>query len=291
MKLGLLGWPLSHSKSPKIHNLALSMANMEGSYDLVPVDSQENGKLAAEIQKIRSGEITGFNVTIPYKEEALRYMDRLSPAAKLIGAVNTIHQRDGLVIGDNTDAPGFVCDLKNQGLDLTQKPGEAIVFGAGGSARAILYSLLSIGWQIHLLVRNVEKSREMVNDIKGKGLTGGIKIRSVSELRSTLKHTEIDLVVNTTPLGMFPNVEASPWAKEVGIPETTFVYDLIYNPGKTQLLLQADQAGAKNANGQGMLIEQALLSFEIWTGIKTNRDQFMKHFLQMDQNLNQMEKK
>lgn len=276
MELGLLGWPLSHSRSPKIHQTAFMITGEKGNYSLFPTENKEH--LKAEIAKVRSGEITGFNVTIPYKEEVIQYLDGLTSTAKMIGAVNTIYLKDGVLMGDNTDAPGFVSDLKNHGFDLDDKPGEALVFGAGGSARAVIFSLLNYGWQINLLVRHVDKAKDTVKDLLGKGLTGGIKVRPIDELQSLIRRIKVDLIVNTTPLGMSPNISGSPWPQDLELPSGAFVYDLVYNPSKTTLLSQAESAGLKFANGSGMLVEQALLSFERWTGNKVDRGFFAQKF-------------
>jgi shikimate dehydrogenase len=257
------------------------MAGLDGTYDLYPVETAKKYQLAAEINRLRTGEISGFNVTIPYKEDVHQYLDQLTPTAKAIGAVNTIFTRHGMIIGDNTDAHGFVLALKDNGMDLSFLPGEAIVFGAGGSARAVIYSLLAAGWQIELLVRNVEKSRERLRNLDRNGLTGGLKIRPVEELPSVIKKKQIDLVVNTTPLGMFPNVDGSPWKDTVSIPASTFVFDLIYNPVKTLLLSQAELAGAKFTNGFSMLLEQAVLSFEIWTNQKIDSGELLRQYNQI----------
>lgn len=282
IKLGLVGWPLSHSRSPQIHALALKMAGLDGSYDLYPVPTETPDLLTDTIKKIRRAEITGLNVTIPYKETVLPMMDVLSPAAAAIGAVNTIVMKDGQLVGDNTDAGGFAADLVNNGLDPHYQPGEAIVFGAGGSARSVFYALLSAGWQIHALVRNVEKSRHVVSEFRGKKLTGGIKLHPISDLGSILKTTKIDLIVNSTPLGMSPNVHASAWPEGIAMPSDAFVYDLVYNPVETLIMRQGIESGLRVSNGWGMLVEQALLAFEIWTGRHIERAWFTEAFEKMN---------
>lgn len=271
---GLLGWPITHSRSPQIHSLALKLAGLQGAYELFPIEPERKAELAAMMKKVREGQITGLNVTIPYKQEVMPFLDALSPNAKNIGAVNTITFKNGKVTGHNTDAPGFEADLANNGLELSYKPGEAVVFGAGGAARAVFYAFLNNGWQIHAFVRNVEKSKQVVADLRGKGLPGGIKLYGLADLSHTLKRNKIDVIVDTTPLGMAPHIDSSSWPSNVKFPGNCLVYDLVYNPENTLLMKQATAAGLRASNGWGMLVEQALLSFEIWTNVKINRADF-----------------
>lgn len=282
IQLGLTGWPLSHSRSPQIHSLALKLAGLEGEYRLYPTDPEKPNSLLALLGQVRSGQILGLNVTIPHKETVIPYLDKLSESAVAIGAVNTINLRDGLLFGDNTDAPGFTADLQNNGLDINYSPSEAIVFGAGGSARAVFHSLLMAGWQIHVFVRNVEKSRQAISDFHGKGYPGGIKMYSYHELGAILRSAKIDLVVDTTPLGMAPNIDGCAWPNGLRMPQNALLYDLVYNPTETTIMQLARSQGLRASNGWGMLVEQALLSFEIWTGRHIERAWFSTAFEQMN---------
>lgn len=266
--LGLTGFPLSHSLSPKLHTAALKAAGLEGSYSLFPVDPARPDELAHLLGRVRSGEIHGLNVTIPHKQAVLSLLDELSETAKAIGAVNTIHAKDGRLIGDNTDAAGFWDDVSslmvNRKSKITnhQSPitnhQSALVLGAGGSARAVVFALKAHGWEVSVAARRIEQAQALVTEL---GLQAAQSLDSQT--------TSFELLVNTTPLGMTPNIETCAWDR--GFPPGAFVYDLVYNPPETLLIKRARTAGLQASNGLGMLIEQAALAFELWTGHPADR--------------------
>ena len=148
--LGLIGWPLGHSYSPKLHQAALHALELAGEYLLYPIPPLPKGEaiLTELLVQIRRGDLQGLNVTIPHKQAIIPFLDEITPVARAIGAVNTIFQREGRLVGDNTDAPGFLADLKRLApeLFLAQKR-RALVLGAGGSARAVIYALAHADWQ------------------------------------------------------------------------------------------------------------------------------------------------
>ena len=281
--LGLTGFPLSHSLSPKLHNAALTAAGLEGSYSLFPVDPAHPDALAALLGRVRSGEIHGLNVTIPHKQAVIPLLDELTETAQAIGAVNTIYMRSDRLIGDNTDAAGFWEDVSSlmvnskwlmvngkSKISNTQSPitnpqspipnhQSALVLGAGGSARAVVYALVKNGWQVTLAARRIEQAEELA-----QRYTQNVIATTFSILPSAFR-----LLINTTPLGMTPHTDTCPWEQD--FPPETFVYDLVYNPPETLLMKRARAAGLQAANGLGMLIEQAALAFERWTGHKADR--------------------
>jgi shikimate dehydrogenase len=267
IQLGLIGYPLGHSLSPKIHTAALSACNLQGNYSLFPIHPEDTQALMDLLARVRSGEITGLNVTIPYKQNVIELMDELTPTAKTIGAVNTIYMREGKLIGDNTDAPGFLSDLKkyigNQELGIRKS---ALVLGAGGSARAVVYALLNDGWQVTLSARRIEQSEQLTQSFSNYQL----QITSYSSF--ILYPSSFALLVNTTPVGMTPNIDQSPLPEKLSLPSNTFIYDLVYNPRETKLVKDARAQGMNAVTGLGMLIEQAVLAFEIWTGHNPPRD-------------------
>jgi shikimate dehydrogenase len=197
----------------------------------------------------------------------IELMDELTPTAKTIGAVNTIYMREGKLIGDNTDAPGFLSDLKkyigNQELGIRKS---ALVLGAGGSARAVVYALLNDGWQVTLSARRIEQSEQLTQSFSNYQL----QITSYSSF--ILYPSSFALLVNTTPVGMTPNIDQSPLPEKLSLPSNTFIYDLVYNPRETKLVKDARAQGMNAVTGLGMLIEQAVLAFEIWTGHNPPRD-------------------
>lgn len=276
--LGLTGFPLGHSLSPKIHAAALKAAGLDGEYNLYPVSPDDPAALAALINRLRIGELHGLNVTIPHKQAVIPLLDELTPSARAIGAVNTIFVKDGKLIGHNTDAPGFLGDLyrllDSSGLPLAsreQAPAlqkNAIVLGAGGAARAVVAALLSDDWKVALAVRpaDLDQAREL-----SQYHSSLITYHSLSEL-ATLELSNLSLIVNTTPLGMSPDTETCAWPEGLDFPKNAAVYDCVYNPRETLLVKRARAAGLPAETGLGMLLEQAALAFEIWTGATADRE-------------------
>lgn len=269
IKLGLIGYPVGHSLSPKIQNAALQACGLEGDYSLFPIAPHDMRALKDLLERVRSGELTGLNVTIPHKQNVIPFMDELTPTAGTIGAVNTIYMKDTKLIGDNTDAPGFLSDL-NQFLSRRQSEIAdrkfAIVLGAGGSARAVVYALTNDGWQVTIAARRLEQAGQLASQFEG---THAIELNSQTFQpfdRLWATPSNLQLIVNTTPLGMTPNIDASPLPEDLSLPSNTFIYDLVYNPRETKLVRDARAQGLHTTTGLGMLIEQAALAFEIWTG-------------------------
>ncbi len=270
-QLGLIGYPLGHSLSPKIHTAALKASGLDGSYSLFPISPEDKQGLKDLLARVRSGEITGLNVTIPHKQNVIELIDELTPTAQAIGAVNTIYMRENKLIGDNTDAPGFLSDLKRVMSETKSKienRKSAIVLGAGGSSRAVVYALLNDGWNVTLAARRIEQAQQLANSFSGYTL-------QVSDFSSFFIHHS-SLLVNTTPLGMTPNTETSPLPENVILSKHTFIYDLVYNPRETKLVRDARAQGLSATTGLGMLIEQAAFAFEKWTGAKADRDAMQK---------------
>ena len=261
IQLGLIGYPLGHSLSPKIHTAALKACGLEGEYSLFPIAPDEKQGLKDLLARVRSGEITGLNVTIPHKQNVIELMDELTPTAKSIGAVNTIYMRENKLIGDNTDAPGFLSDLKRvmfTSQSVIENRKSAIVLGAGGSARAVVYALCNDGWEVTLVARRFEQAEQLANSFTNYQL-------QVTDFSSFIIHHS-SLLVNTTPLGMTPNTETTPLPEDAILSKHTFIYDLVYNPRETKLVKDARAQGLSATTGLGMLIEQAALAFEKWTG-------------------------
>ena len=270
--LGLIGFPLEHSLSPRIHQAALDYALLKGSYSLFPIAPNDLSKLRAMLERLRIGEITGLNVTIPHKQTVVSLLDELTPEAQSIGAVNTISCRGRRLIGANTDAPGFLADLE---LAFPCKPWEqaarknALVLGAGGAARAVVSALLSDGWQVAIAARRTEQAEALAAEVAGGETAASVLALQSASLRAL--SADLTLLVNTTPLGMFPRVDACPWPQGLALPQQAAIYDLVYNPRETQLVRAARAAGLPACGGLGMLLEQAALSFKIWTNVSVPR--------------------
>lgn len=271
LSLGLIGFPLDHSLSPHLHAAALKALDLPGDYRLFPVPPAPHGDEAIRdlFEQMRRGEMHGLNVTIPHKQTVIPYLDELTPTALAVGAVNTIVYKAGKLIGENTDCPGFLADLavqlENTGMrKLRDRTGNsALVLGAGGSARAVVFGLLQNGWQVSIAARRPEQAQELMRSFSSCSMLVG----EMNMLRSEAAQN-FQLIVNTTPLGMHPNVEDSPWPTNMPFPKKVFVYDLVYNPPETTLLRSARNSGLPAANGLGMLVRQAALAFRAWTGLE-----------------------
>lgn len=266
IQLGLIGYPLGHSLSPRIHKAALNVCGLPGNYSLFPIEPDDPNGLKEVLDRVRKGEIAGLNITIPHKQNVIPYIDELTPTAQAIGAVNTIYLRDNKLIGENTDAPGFLTDLNKFLTTETRTHGEnsALVLGAGGSARAVAYALVTDGWQVTLAARRLEQAERLA------ALFDGVNIQELN-LR-TFQRSNLQLIVNTTPVGMTPYIDRSPWPENIAFPARAAIYDLVYNPRQTKLVRDACTQGLPATTGLGMLVEQAALSFEIWTGCQPPRD-------------------
>ena len=266
---GLVGWPLDHSLSPVLHTNFMQAVGITGRYDLYPVPPEQNrqNELKSLFLRFRHKELHGLNITIPYKETVLGFLDNLTPVAREIGAVNTIYLHQNQLVGENTDASGFMADLKRvindtQWLDK-KKPNSVLILGAGGSARAIVYGLSRAGWQVTIAARRLEQAHSLASELSRADL---FPLYPIPLTAAALSKQMPDLIVNTTPVGMSPNIEASPWPVELPLPSHASLYDLVYNPPLTKLVRRAQEAGLKATTGLGMLVEQAALAFERWTG-------------------------
>lgn len=297
LRLGLIGYPLGHSLSPTLHKAALKSVNLKGEYQLFPVQPLPAGgeELASLVARLRSGEIHGVNVTIPHKQTLLQHLDSLTEVASEIQAVNTISSDRDKLLGWNTDATGFLVDLSKSapGLflsgDITHPSVAAgrlaLVLGAGGSARAVVYALTQAGFLVCVSARQLEQAKAITQFRKRKGeikqgeanydFPEAIELEDDS-LQVLLQKYNIHLLVNTTPLGMYPDVNSCSWPGNIELPKESIVYDLVYNPTDTMLLRRAKSAGLPAYNGLGMLVEQAAQAFEIWTSRKPDRHAMMQ---------------
>ena len=257
---GLLGYPVKHSFSPLIHNTAFTAKKIDACY-LCFETKPENIKEA--IEGIRALNIQGVNLTIPHKETCISYLDKIDKDAELIGAVNTIVHKENKLIGYNTDGEGFSKALKED-LNFDPRDKTIFLFGAGGAGKAVGISLAKSGArQIFIVDKNKKKAGALAENI-GKNFPCTAVELTHSHNQEAIKNAH--LLVNATPIGMNPddNLLINP----VYFSQQLLVFDLIYNPTETKLLRTARKKGLKAANGLGMLVQQAALSFELWTGEK-----------------------
>jgi shikimate dehydrogenase len=262
-KLGLLGYPLGHSLSPVLYDVAFKAAGLKHSYELLPTQSED---LIDRIKRLRVGGYFGFNVTIPHKVPVAMFLTKYDEYVNMVGAVNTVKIEEDLSLsGYNTDVVGFIEPLKE--YDLKNK--KAAVLGTGGASRAICAGLYKLGIkEIDIYTRNIINSKETVDTLRG----GFCEIKFNVIQNSLMKDfSDIDILVNTTPVGM-KNFDENNCLVEEKLFETmkedTIIYDIVYNPIKTQLISNAIKFNKKYICGLDMLVHQAACAFEIWTGQK-----------------------
>lgn len=256
---GLIGFPLGHTLSPVLHNAALAATGINGVYLALPTPPE---RLAEAIGAMRAWPLGGLNVTVPHKVAVMNLLDALTPEARRIGAVNTISRDGDRLIGHNTDHLGFRAMV--EGLAV---PERAVILGAGGSSRSVAFALVALGVsEIVFAVRRPGASRD-VREAMGAGVVLWREVPFASpDLASALGGA--GWLINTTPLGMSPELDASPLSEGElsGLPPAAAVLDLIYNPAETRLMREARRRGLEARNGLAMLIAQAAAAFSIWTG-------------------------
>ena len=258
----MLGHPIGHSLSPAMQNAALAEMGVDGVY--VAFDVHPDA-LGAAVAGLRALGVVGVNCTIPHKEALLSLVDALSDDAACIGAVNTLELREGRCTGHNTDAPGFLAALRAEGFDPSGC--KAVVLGAGGASRAVIVALARCGAEVQIVNRTHDRAQALAEQLNGR--LGSTSIEAVcrepAALGSALRNA--DLLVNTTSVGMAPEVDRMPAIPVEALHSKLFVYDLIYNPLETRLLRTARECGARGQHGAGMLAHQGALALQLWTGI------------------------
>lgn len=255
--LGIIGNPVSHSRSPQMQNRALAAAGLDYVYVPFPVLPE---RLPAAVEGLRAVGIHGFNVTVPHKVAIVPLLDRLSPDAEQIGAVNTVHCDNGALVGYNTDGTGLVAALREE-MGFDPHGASLVIIGAGGGARAAVHALCSAGaGRVVIVNRSAPRATALA------GRYGELFPRVRFEVRETLpgRLPDIDLLLNTTTVGM-DGLSLSADTDALG--EAAVVYDMIYAPPETPLLAAARRRGLRCANGLGMLAAQGERAFAIWTGV------------------------
>ncbi|MBE6058786.1 MULTISPECIES: shikimate dehydrogenase [unclassified Clostridium] len=244
---GILGEKLGHSLSPRIHKIIFQAMEVEGAYKLFEIPK---GNLEKFIDALKLLKIKGASVTIPYKEEIIKYLDEISPEAQRIGAVNTISLEDNKLYGYNTDYYGFGYMLKVYNVKIQDSI--AVILGNGGATKAAVCYLLDNGAKnVYIVSRTPEKNKGINHE----------KVQLISY--EQLKEIQGDMIINTTPVGMFPNEDATP-VNDTIINNFQTVVDIVYNPSETKFLLKGKELGKKVVGGLSMLIGQGVKAQEIW---------------------------
>ncbi|MCH7610054.1 MAG: shikimate dehydrogenase [Chloroflexi bacterium] len=265
-KVVLLGAPVAHSFSPTIQNAAFKEADLDWRYQALEIAP---GNLGATLARMREEGWPGANVTIPFKEAVSPLLDEIDPSADRTSAVNTIVNNNGHLVGHNTDLRGFMTDLKAHWQ--VPSAGPSLILGAGGAARAVAFGLAGEGLDLTFIARSSGRAERLAEDVRRGGAADVATLPWAREFFVN-SSSQCILVVNATPLGMMPNIRKSPWPDDLPLPPDAFVYDLVYSPPETRLVQQAHQSGIEAVSGAGMLLEQAALSFELWTGQTAPRE-------------------
>ena len=258
--LGIIGDPVEHSLSPVMQNAAIAHLNLDYVYLPFPV---KNADLAITLRGLAAIGILGFNVTIPHKQAIIPLLSEVSSFAQMVGAVNTVWRTDLGWSGTNTDVTGFIAPLKVLGRDWSQTT--PVILGNGGAARAVVVGCAELGCpEIHVLGRNQDKLDQFQQSWSKTTLKSSLKVHSWNKLSGLVSQT--DLLVNTTPVGMYPQMDMSPLDMEVmgKLNSGAIAYDLIYNPRPTKFLQQAQQQGAITIDGTEMLVQQGAAALKIW---------------------------
>ncbi len=254
-KFGLIGYPLGHTKSPDIHKRLMESSRVFGAYSVYEIKPENLGSEKSQ-KKLES--LDGYNVTIPHKTAIIPLLDKLDKKAALFGAVNTVKNENGRSTGYNTDCEGFLRALRGAGIKLG---GRVLVLGSGGVSRMFAFESVLHGADVTIAARNAASALAIKKELKEK-TKKDCRIITLSTVGG-----EYDLIINGTPVGMFPNVDESPLPREI-VEKAGAVFDAVYNPEETLLLKYAREAGVKGVNGLSMLVWQAAVAEEIWNGVK-----------------------
>jgi shikimate dehydrogenase len=256
-RAGVAGWPVEHSRSPMIHRYWLEELGIPGTYEKFAV---RPGEFQAFADRIGQDGLVGANVTVPHKEAAFAACEERTPVAEALGAVNTLWRQDGRLMGDNTDVAGFLANMDESASGWAERRGSAVVFGAGGAARAIVHALISRGFE-RIAVANRTQARA---EALAAHFRGPAKAVAWADLPTALR--EADLLVNASSLGM---VGQPPLLVDLdGLPDRAVVADAVYVPLRTRLIEAASARELRTVEGIGMLLHQAAPAFARWFGKK-----------------------
>lgn len=262
LRLCLIGFPIKHSMSPWIHGQLLRKASIEGDYYLNEITSEDSFR--EKIEQMKQDEVNGFNVTVPYKQKIIPFLNKIDDYAKKVGAVNTVKNENGILTGYNTDGIGFVKGLQDAFPEaMLNNDKKLLLIGAGGAARGIYYALEEAGFgYIDIANRTIERAQNLIEFKKDATVTNLLSLETVDK---QLK--DYDIVIQTTSVGMKPNEEDS-IINVSSVKSGSIFCDIVYQPLKTKFLKQAEEKGANILFGHSMLLYQAQEAFEIWTGTR-----------------------
>ncbi|MEI1372947.1 shikimate dehydrogenase [Nostoc sp. UHCC 0926] len=274
--LGVIGHPVEHSLSPVMHNAAIAHLGLDYVYLPFPIEPEN---LEVAIAGFAAVGVVGFNVTIPHKQAIMPLLSEITPLAQTIGAVNTVSRQNNKWVGTNTDIEGFIAPLQTTyKQDWSQKV--AVILGNGGAARAVVAGCHQLGFaKIHVVGRNVQRLEEFAKSWSNSPISKNLQVDQWEELSKLIP--QANLLVNTTPIGMYPKVDESPLSGEeiANLPTDAIAYDLIYIPKPTQFLEQAQKQGAIAIDGLEMLVQQGVAALKIWLQQETVPVEVMRQAL------------
>lgn len=261
-QLGLIGYPIKHSLSPWIHERFLKDNQLTGTYSIIEINPEDS--FAEEMKKLKLRNLNGFNVTVPYKEKIIEYLDEIDEHAKHIGAVNTVLCKEGKWIGYNTDGIGYVRSLESKYPEITtSKDLNILLLGAGGAAKGIYNGLVAAGYNnLTIANRTIEKAEAII-----KQDTAGITNHLLTIDQAAEEITVFDVIIQTTSVGMKPQAEQSIISFDT-LKDNAIVSDIVYQPIVTTFLQKAEKLNKRIHLGHTMLLYQAQFAFEIWTETK-----------------------
>lgn len=270
MKLGLIGYPIAHSLSPWIHSKLMEQQQVNGRYELYEFNPDQFNQ---NVSNLKHSDIDGFNITVPYKEAIMPFLDELDVSAQQLGAVNTVKRTNQGWVGYNTDGTGFVDSLKNRYPDQLSGGTKVLLLGSGGAAKGIYHSLLTENLAVvDVANRTVQKAEELVR----KNQTS-IMSQPLSLEKAERDMGKYDVIIHTTTVGMSPHVDESLVSMH-NMKKGCIVSDIVYRPMETRLLKEAKAQGAYLHFGHEMLLQQAVYAFKIWTGTNPNALKLLDEF-------------
>lgn len=261
---GIIGNPVEHSISPQLHNSISFYLGLNLIY--VPFKVEKN-ELENAVRGLKALNIAGFNVTVPYKKDIMKFIDENSKEAILVGAVNTVKNINGRLYGYNTDAEGFARAFKEESGEGFKAKQVALI-GAGGAARAIAVKIALEGAKKIYIVNRTKSKADEIAGIINNNIMNIAESCGLDEEMNAEIYKKCDIIINTTSIGMYPEVKSSPVSRNICFFSHQIIYDVIYNPQRTQFLEDCGRFGCKVINGLGMLFYQGIYAYEIWTGVK-----------------------
>ncbi|MHB8995811.1 MAG: shikimate dehydrogenase [Armatimonadota bacterium] len=259
---GVIGWPVRHSLSPPMHNAAFAALGLNWVYVPFAVEPE---RIAGAVEAIRALDLVGLNVTIPHKLAVLPHLDEISDTARVLGAVNTIVNAEGRLVGHNTDGAGFLRSLREIGGEVAGK--RVALIGAGGSSRAVALAVCQAGaTRLTIINRTVAKAEALVEMVAAALPDAKAEAVALEGPEAEGAVRDAQVLIDSTAVGMYPHHEVEPVVPAGWLHREQTICDLTYNPRRTVLLQAAEAAGAGTLDGTGMLVHQGALAFEYWTG-------------------------